>query len=89
MHPAVREELRVQRLQLQYELAAHGMNIRKLCKEYNVKKSTYYYWKKRFDALGKNGLYRRKPIPYSTPRKTRPQLLKRYSNFEIPAVWGQ
>lgn len=77
MHPKVKEELRVRKLQVVFDIAAETGNIRKLCKEYGIAKSTYYYWKKRYDVFGKSGLYYHKPIPYSSPRKTRPEVTEK------------
>jgi transposase len=52
MNPAVKEELRVRRLQVVLNIAAEGGCVRKLCKEFDIPKSTYYYWKKRYEEYG-------------------------------------
>jgi transposase InsO family protein len=77
MHPEVKEEFRVRRLQVVFDIAAVRGGVRKLCREFGIAKSTYYYWKKRYELLGKSGLYRHKPIPYSSPRKTRPEVAEK------------
>ncbi len=74
MHPEVKEEFKARRLQVVLDLAAQGRNIRKLCKEYQITRSTYYYWKKRYASQGKDSLCGQEPTPKSSPRKTRPEV---------------
>ncbi|MFC2087795.1 helix-turn-helix domain-containing protein, partial [Bacteroidota bacterium] len=40
-----------------------------ILKEYNVSRSTYYEWKKKYDREGKKGLEKKKPIPRSHPKQ--------------------
>ena len=77
MHLEVTEELRVRTLQAVFDIAAVRGGVRKLCREYGIAKLTYYYWKKRYELSEKSGLYRHKPIPYSSPRKTRPEVAEK------------
>ena len=77
MHPEMKEEFRVRRLQVVFDIAAVRGGVRKLCREFGIAKSTYYYWKKRYELLGKSGLYRHKPILYSSPRKTQPEVTEK------------
>lgn len=66
----VKEELRVRTMQVIFDIAAVNGGVKKLCKEFGIARSTYYYWKKRYENEGKSGLYRHKPIPNTSPRKT-------------------
>ena len=72
MNPEVKEELRVRTPYVVFEIAAVSGEVSKLCKEFAIERSTYYNWKKRYDILEKSGLYRHKPTPYSSPKRTQP-----------------
>jgi transposase len=80
MHKEAREELRVRFKLVILELASH-FGVRKICQEYNVPRSTFYGWKKKYDQEGKPGLYRKKPVAHRHPRKTSPELLRKSWNF--------
>ena len=69
MHPEAKEELRVRFKHVVLQIAADA-GVRKTCREFNVPRSTFYEWKSRFDSEGRAGLYRRKPIAFTHPRKT-------------------
>ena len=90
MHLEVTEELRVRTLQAVFDIAAVRGGVRKLCREYGIAKLTYYYWKKRYELSEKSGLYRHKPIPYSSPRKTRPEVAEKVDiglpKWELEAI---
>jgi transposase len=51
------------------QIAARA-GVRKICREFNVPRSTFYEWKSRFDQEGKAGLYRKKPVAFTHPRQT-------------------
>jgi len=72
MHPEAREELRVRFKNTVLEIAAH-LGVMKTCRELGVAKSTYYEWKTRYDREGISGLYRKKPVALTYPRKTSPE----------------
>ena len=69
MHPEAREELRIRFKNAVLELGAH-LGVTKACREFGVAKSTYYEWKTRYDREGISGLYRKKPVALTYPRKT-------------------
>ena len=75
MHPEAKEELRVRFKLVVIELASH-FGVRRICKEYSVPRSTFYGWKKKYDQEGKSGLYRKKPVAHSHPRKTSPEVVE-------------
>jgi len=58
------------------ELASH-MGVTKICKEFDVPRSTYYRWKKKYDQEGRSGLYRKKPIAHNQPHKTPPDVIEK------------
>lgn len=39
---------------------SRGRNISKVCREFNIPRSTFYNWRKRYDEEGPSGLYRKK-----------------------------
>ena len=61
MHKEAREELRVRFKLAVIEYAKH-IGASEACKEFNVPRSTFYGWKKKYDQEGRAGLYRKKPI---------------------------
>ena len=65
----VREELRFRRKLIILEYAREIGNDSKACREFNVSRSTFYYWKKAFKEGGKDGLRRKKPVAYTHPKK--------------------
>ena len=76
MHPEAKEELRVRFKYTVLQIAAFT-GVRKTCREFNVPWSTFYEWKSRFDQEGKAGLYRKKPIAFTHPRKTDSDIVKK------------
>ncbi|MCB0017788.1 MAG: helix-turn-helix domain containing protein, partial [Anaerolineales bacterium] len=74
MHKEAREELRVRFKVLALDLAAH-LGATRTCREFKVPRSTFYRWKKRYEQEGRQGLYRRKPVAHSHPRKTSPEVV--------------
>ena len=69
MHKEASDELSVRFKVMVLELAKID-SITKICKEFNVPRSTFYRWKNRYEQEGLSGLYRKKPVAYSHPRKT-------------------
>jgi len=74
MHKEAIEELDVRFKLLVLDLAEDS-SVTRICREYNVPRSSFYRWKKRFDQEGPSGLYRKKPIAYNHPRKTPPEVI--------------
>ncbi|GEM_PF-1956923 len=68
MHPEAREELRV-RFKVTILEYAKVIGVSKTCREFDVARSTFYEWKKRYETEGRSGLYRKKPIAHHHPRK--------------------
>lgn len=62
--------------------------IKKTCDEYNVSKSTFYEWKKKYDAEGKKGLYHKNPIALSHPRKTTQETVDKILELRIEYKLG-
>jgi len=69
MHKEAREELRV-RFKLTILELANYIGVTKTCKELDVSRSIFYFWKQKYDKEGRSGLYRKKPVAFSHPRKT-------------------
>lgn len=66
MHPKAREELQV-RYKLVVLEYAKCVGVTKACREFETPRSSFYRWKKKYDAEGLSGLFRKKPIPNSHP----------------------
>ena len=71
-----REELRVRFKLTVLELASH-IGVTKACREFNISRSIFYFWKQKYDNEGRSGLYRKKPIAYNHPRKTSPEVIEK------------
>jgi transposase InsO family protein len=69
MIKAVKEALIVRRKMVILEYARLFGNVTKACRVFEVPRSSFYEWKKAFDAEGEAGLIRKKPIAQSHPRK--------------------
>ena len=76
MHPEAKEELRVRFKHTVLQIAAE-FGVGKTCHEFDVPRSTFYEWKSRYDSEGRAGLYRRKPIAFTHPRKTGPRTVEK------------
>jgi transposase InsO family protein len=74
MHKEAMEELRV-RLKLVVLEYANHLGVTEACREFNVPRSTFYGWKQRYKKEGRSGLYRKKPIAKTHPRKTSPEVV--------------
>jgi len=69
MHKEVRKYLDLRRKLVTIEYAAACGNVAKACREFDVPRSSFYRWKKRYDAEGRAGLERRKPIARNHPNR--------------------
>ena len=76
MHKEAKEELRVRFKLVVLEYANH-VGVIKGCGEFNVARSTFYNWNQKYDNEGRSGLYRKKPIAHSHPRKTPPETVEK------------
>jgi len=65
----VKEELAIRPKMVVLECARELGNVKKACREFEVPRSSFYKWKKAFDAEGRTGLARKKPIAQSHPRQ--------------------
>ena len=89
MHPEAREELRI-RLKLTVLEYATYFGATEACREFNVPRSSFYRWKQSYEQEGQAGLYRKKPIAHSHPRKTAPEVIEKIlelrSTYQIGAL---
>ena len=76
MQKEAREELRI-RFKLAVIEYANHLGATKACKEFNVPRSTFYGWKKKYDNERRSGLYRKKPVAYRHPRKTSSEVVEK------------
>ncbi len=74
MHKETTEELRV-RFSLTVLEIADQIGVTKACEEFDVPRSTFYRWKKKYKNQGRSGLYREKLVAYHHPRKTSPEVV--------------
>ena len=65
----VRDALAAHRKFVILEYAGEFGNVKKVCCEFGVPRSSFYRWKKAFSVEGKAGLVRKKPIARSHPRQ--------------------
>jgi transposase-like protein len=79
MHPEAREELRI-RLKLTVLEYAQYVGVTEACGEFNVRRSSFYRWKQTYEHEGRAGLYRKKPIAYSHPRKPGAEVVEKFWN---------
>jgi hypothetical protein len=73
MNKEVRDELSIRRKIVVLEYVRLCGNFAKACREYEVPRSSFYEWKKAFDAQGKAGLVRKKLIARKHPRQLPPE----------------
>jgi len=77
MEQAIKDAFALRRKLMILEYARLSGNVAKACREFEVPRSSFYKWKKAFDAGGKNGLVRKKPIPLSHPRALWPEVVEK------------
>ena len=61
MKAEVREELRIRRIWTIREIARLSGNVAKVCREFEVQRSSFYVWKKAYESGGMDDLRRKKP----------------------------
>src|SRR5258708_37079398 len=83
MHPEAREELSI-RVKLTVLEYAKYFGATEACREFNVPRSSFYRWKQTYEQEGQAGLFRKKPIAYSHPRKTAPEVVEKFWNCGAP-----
>jgi len=76
MHKEAKEELRVRFIVTVLEYAKI-FGVTKSCREFDVSRSTFYEWKNRYDSKGKSGLYRKKVIALTHPKKASYQTVQK------------
>ncbi len=67
MHKEAQEELRVIFRVAVFEYAKNS-SVTQTCRDFQVPRSSFYRWKKRYDQEGRSGLYRKRPIAQRHPR---------------------
>jgi transposase InsO family protein len=76
MHPEAKEELRVRLKLVVLEFAQH-LGVTKVCREFNIPRSSYYRCKQKYEKQGRSGLYRERPVPFHQPSRTSPEVVQR------------
>jgi transposase len=87
MNPEARAELRVRFKYTVLQIAA-STGVRKTCREFDVAKSSFDEWKSRFDREGKSGLYRKKPVALTHPRKTNAEIVQKILELRTVCKMG-
>jgi len=77
MDKEIKDTLAVRRKMVILEYARLCGNVVKVCREFEIPRSSFYKWKEAFDAGGKAGLARKKPIALSHPRKLSPEVVEK------------
>jgi hypothetical protein len=67
MLQAVKDELNLRRKLSILEIVEATGKIAQTCCEFNVQRSSFYNWKKKFAQGGREALVTKKPIPLSPP----------------------
>jgi len=87
MHPEAVEQLRIRFKRTVLEYAKLIGNDSEACREFEVSRSTYYYWKNKYRREGYKGLRRKQPAAYFHPAQ-KPQgtidlILEIRKNFKL------
>jgi len=69
MIQAVKDEINLRRKLFILKFIRTCKNVKQECIEFGIPRSSYYNWKKKFEEGGREGLIRKKPIPYSHPNQ--------------------
>ena len=77
MKKDVKDELIIRFKMMVLEYAYSSGNASKACREFEVQRSTFYTWKKAYDAEGRAGLLRKKPIAKSHPRQLKTEVVEK------------
>jgi transposase len=75
MNQEVKDILNQQRKIFLLKYAKAIGSATKVCKDFNIPRSSFYDWKKAYDKDGEAGLLRRKPVSKSHPRKLKQSVL--------------
>ncbi|HSG43347.1 MAG TPA: helix-turn-helix domain-containing protein [Anaerolineales bacterium] len=76
MHPESRKEIRTRFKFVVLDSASYS-GVMEACREFDVPRSTFYRWKKRYDEEGLTGLYLKKTTPKRDPRMTPPEVVEK------------
>ena len=74
MNQAERETRRRKRI---LEHARITRNLIKTCRYFGVSRSTFYLWRRAYQAQGDAGLIKKKPIPHQMPNQTPPEVVEK------------
>ena len=69
MNQEVKDELALRRKLLILEFIDSKSNVSKECKEFDIPRSSFYEWKRKYESGGIEELRRKKPIPKSHPNQ--------------------
>ena len=59
------------------EHARTTRNVVKTCRYFSVSRSTFYLWRRGYQAQGATGLIKKKPIPHQMPNHTPPEVVEK------------
>ena len=76
MNQEIRDALRAQRRYMVLECAKASRNVAKECREFEVPRSSFYRWRKAYEAEGWAGLLRKRPVARSHPRQIPPEYVE-------------
>lgn len=69
MNKELKEELKIKKIEIVLQCAKELGNDAEICRDFHINRSSFYFWKKRYEKDGIDGLRKRKPIPHHFPRK--------------------
>jgi transposase InsO family protein len=77
MNEEVKDILEARRRFIVLEFALKSGNIAKECREFEVPRSSFYRWKKAYEAGGKDALLRKRPVANRHPRQIPPEYVEK------------
>jgi transposase InsO family protein len=77
MNQEVRDILEARRRFIVLEFAEKSGNVAKECREFEVPRSSFYRWKKAYEAGGREALLRKRPVARSHPRQIPPEYVEK------------
>jgi transposase InsO family protein len=77
MNQEIRDALRAQRRYMVLKCAKASRNVAKECREFEVPRSSFYRWRKAYEAEGWAGLLRKRPVARSHPRQIPPEYVEK------------
>ena len=77
MNQEVKDILEARRRFIVLEFALKSGNIAKECREFEVPRSSFYRWKKAYEAGGKDALLRKRPVAKRHPRQIPPEYVEK------------